>query len=510
MIRTAVLLVVLAGSVVGFASGNDWGYAAPEDHGIDAARLERMRDVIDALDLPIDSVVVVRHGEIVFEDYPDPRIYSERLLHNLYSVTKSVTSILIGIAIGEGTIGSVDERVVDFFGDREIAHLDERKRRMTVEDLLTMRSGLSWIGPDDMHHSWGDGLRSGDPVQYALDRPMVHEPGSVWYYNGGCSHLLSAILTEATGMSTLAFANESLFGPLGIDRVRWPQDPNGIYFGGQDIWLTPHGMAKLGQLYLNDGVWNGEQIVPADWIADSTRSSASTWSGEGYGYQWWLFPESGIFHAAGAFEQRIYGIPDLDMVVVMTARNWPKGIDPSERAEGPATVEWLLGSFILPACKDYTEVPFADFGFELEIPRLTSPWIEGWAGSARASESAGLITFRYAGSPYERVGVQWTTDGRRPAQTALASFVEGLREEGVGLETAGPPIEAEIGRRKVLQQSVDVTTEDAVLSVRLAVLPCDGTGRTFVFFHSVAAEIAAWVDPDGALGRLIEGFTCSD
>jgi CubicO group peptidase (beta-lactamase class C family) len=304
-----------------------------------------MMDYIDKQSLPVDAVVVVRHGCIVFEAYPN-QTYGPEDRHILYSVTKSITSALIGIAIEEGFIESVDQKVVDFFPDKTIANLDARKQKMTIEHLLTMSSGFEWEGPDDGHHTWGAAVRSGNPVQYILDQPMANEPGVEWYYNGGCSHLLSAILTKTTGYSTLDFAHEYLFKPLGIWSVRWPRDPQGIYYGGQDIWLTPRDMAKFGQLYLNNGIWEGKQVVPAEWVALSAETYFS-YSQGGYGYQWWTWPESGIYYASGAYDQRIYIVPDLDMVVVITADNKASDLKEGEVRSNAPIADWLMHYFIL-------------------------------------------------------------------------------------------------------------------------------------------------------------------
>jgi len=161
-----VLMAVLLAAAFVATSLADWEFSSPEELGMDSTQLEAMTSVIEAIDLPIDTIVVVRHGEIAFEYYPRPLHYGPNGGHVLYSTTKSVTSALIGIAIGQGFIESVDEKVVDFFPDRTIANLDERKRSMTLEHLLTMTSGFDWTGPDDAYHSWGAAIRSGDPVQY--------------------------------------------------------------------------------------------------------------------------------------------------------------------------------------------------------------------------------------------------------------------------------------------------------------------------------------------------------
>jgi len=503
IVRTAAIALLVAGTAV---TATAWQQGDPDRHGIDTAPLEQMRQIIDGLDLPIDSVVVVRHGKIVFEHFPDPSTGGANRMHNLYSVTKSVTSILIGIAIEKGFIEGVDQRVVGFFPNRTIANLDERKERMTLEHLLTMTSGLEWQGPDDMFHSWGAGIRSGDPVQYALDRPMAYEPGDVWYYNGGCSHLLSAILTKVTGMSTLAFARQHLFIPLGIISVRWPRDPHGIYYGGQDIWLTPYDMAKLGQLYLNGGVWDGERIVPLDWIEASTQSIDFPWTG-GYGYQWWLYPESGIYYASGAFEQRIYVIPEYDMVVVFTASNWPSGITAGERTEGPPIVDWLLARFVLPSCDAYSPARYADFGFALEIPHLMNAWPQGWHGARLPSEAAGFVSLEFGGSPYEMAGVQWSTPGRPGRLSlALAEFIAALGAFGNEVEATGPIVETTIAGREILQRSIDVTRAGTSLRAIVGAFACPGTGRTFVVYHGVEAKLSEWLDPSAAFEQLVGSF----
>jgi len=509
MFWTAVVAVTCAAGLAAAVTDSGWLHATPEEHGVDSAKLEAMRQTIDVLDLPIDSVVVVRHGEIVFEHYPNASLYGPNGLHNLYSVTKSVTSILIGIAIDEGFIEGVDQSVVGFFPDRRIANLDARKERMTLEHLLTMTSGLEWQGPDDMYHSWGKGIQSGDPVQYALDRPMAHEPGAVWYYNGGCSHLLSAILTETTGMSTLEFAREHLFGPLGITSVRWPRDPHGIYYGGQDIWLTPYEMAKLGQLLLDGGVWNGEQIVPAEWVkAATTQAIELPWSG-GYGYQWWLYPESGIYYASGAFDQHIYVIPDLDMVVVFTASNWPPGILPGERTGGAPVVDWLLGSFVLPACDAYTRMEYDGFGFSLATLRVVDGEADGWGGAGWASEASGVVSFSFGGSPFEAAGVQWATaEGPSNLESVLADFLVTLERSADRIELAGPPTETTIGGRTVLCQRVDISTADGPLSATVGAFLCEETGRTFVVYHAVHSGLAEWLDPFDEFERLVASFSC--
>jgi CubicO group peptidase (beta-lactamase class C family) len=192
-----------------------------------------------------------------------------------------------------------------------------------------MTSGLDW---GEWEYPYGDPrnpstqmYRSEDPVQFVLDRPMKSEPGVEWFYNSGGSHLLSALIQKYTEMTTLEFANRYLFEPLGIYDVSWNQDVNGICAGGGGLSLRPRDMAKFGYLYLNDGVWDGRQIVSSNWTKNSTKSVyplgnlTPEWNHAGYGYQWWTIPSLGVFYALGYRGQKIYVFPAYDMIVVFTA-----------------------------------------------------------------------------------------------------------------------------------------------------------------------------------------------
>jgi hypothetical protein len=247
---------------------------------------------------------------------------------------------LIGIAIAQGFIESVGQSVLDFFPERSVANIDANKEAMTLEDPLTMSSGLecSHSPPDKTTHEMMD---SPDWVQFALDLPMAAESGSRWVYCGPDSHLLSAIIQETSGMNAQAFAQQHLFGPLGISDAIWASDPQGYTRGWSDLILTPHDMAKLGYLYLNEGEWDGQQLLSADWVAAATSPLGSPV----YGYQWWLHPSG--YYADGAGGQRIFVFPDLDMVVVTTGNG---GSD-------YAVIANLLDSYILPASESETPLP---------------------------------------------------------------------------------------------------------------------------------------------------------
>ena len=300
------------------SAAEEWPVSTPGEQDLDAGLLGQMVETIEEEDYDIDSVLVLRNGHLVLDAYFSPFVPDTK--HIIHSCTKSVVSILIGIAIEQGYIEGVDQPVLSFFPERTAAHTDERKQAMTLEDLLTMSSGLAC--QDSYLYRWrglGEMRDSEDWVQHVLDLPMADSPGTRFEYCNGGSFLLSAILQETTGMSALAYAREHLFGPLGIADVSWPANPAGIHMGWGEMHLRPHDMAKIGQLYLDEGQWQGQQIVPADWVRASTQTHirAGTLS-DGYGYQWWV-DERGYYIAIGYQGQFIYVVPEKDLVVVFTS-----------------------------------------------------------------------------------------------------------------------------------------------------------------------------------------------
>jgi parallel beta-helix repeat protein len=291
--------------------------------GMSSAKLNDMMQYVRQRSIGIDSVVVVRNGYVVFEEYPRPRLYGPLSLHPLYSVTKSFSSALIGIAIKQGFIDGVLHKVLDFFPNRTFANVDSLKEAITLEHVLTMTSGLPW---DEWTYPYGDSrndvrriMTNPDPVQFVLDRPMVSTPGTTWVYNSGGSHLLSAIVNETTGADIEAFARENLFDPLGISNLFWSKDPfQRLSWGFMGLSLTPLDMAKFGFLYLNNGNWEGQQIIPAEWVTESTKSHFSLDQSWQYGYQWWINPTYNAYVARGYMGQNIIVSPDYNMVVVFT------------------------------------------------------------------------------------------------------------------------------------------------------------------------------------------------
>jgi CubicO group peptidase (beta-lactamase class C family) len=300
-----------------------WLSSTPEDQGMDSAELEQLIRNIKQQRIAIDSLLVIRHGFIIIEEYINLEEYVSHTqsnmdnMHSLYSATKSFTSALIGIAIQEGYIDNISLKVVDCFPEKTIENLDTRKKNMTLEHLLTMTTGFEWDEWTD--DSASKMLRSANPVEYMLNLPMIYDPGTKLVYCTGASHLLSAIIQKTTGYTTLEFARKYLFKPMGISEVQWTYDQQSIHHGGHGLSLTSRDIAKFGYLYLNNGTWNGKQIVSTDWVNKSTQTYNFFQENNGYGYQWWTLPQSNIYYASGLYGQRIYVAPENDMVVVFTA-----------------------------------------------------------------------------------------------------------------------------------------------------------------------------------------------
>jgi CubicO group peptidase (beta-lactamase class C family) len=321
---------------------NDWIPASPEEVGLDSAALVEMFDFVRSREIPVHSVQIVRHGRLALDAYFFP--YSDQMRHDVASVTKSVTSTLVGLSIDKGFIRDVQEPVISLFPDRVPANLESRKRKLTLEHLLTMQAGWD-CGFEPKEARLSEMRRSADWLQFMLDLPMIAEPGTRWAYCSGNCHLLSAILARTTGTNALAFARRELFGPLGIQEVAWPADDRGHNHGWGDLQMHPRDMAKLGQLFLQRGRWGNRQIISEDWVRAATRAHVErTSNDDGYGYFWWIKGQkyAGMFEAVGRGGQRITVWPAKDMVVVITGG----GFEPGD-----------LAPFILKALKSDESLP---------------------------------------------------------------------------------------------------------------------------------------------------------
>jgi CubicO group peptidase (beta-lactamase class C family) len=343
-----------------------WRTAPPAQAGMDPEVLAKL-DTNAAYHPQLRSLLVVRHGYLVYERYWHGDV---RTGQEAFSVTKSFTSALVGIALGGHQLKGLDHTVGELLAAHLPAAADPRLAKVTVAQLLTMTSGLA--GDDGSLDGDFDLLlgllQSRDWVRHILDRRLVTTPGTTFAYSNAGSHLLSAIVADATGQSTLAFARAKLFAPLGIhaehalqpvnidnatraeaqayDRaaVAWNTDPQGYQTGWSGLKLPARDLAKLGYLYLNSGRWNGVQVIPAGYVRASTQrqSQPPPSAGlHGYGYQWWVTSEQGhpSFLAMGFGGQFVQVVPDLDLVVVIT----------SDAANQRGDARQLVGEAIIPA-----------------------------------------------------------------------------------------------------------------------------------------------------------------
>ena len=265
-----------------------------------------------ARELPrLYSLLVAQRGALIFEHYFNGRRATSSA--NVKSVSKSVIAALVGIAADRKLL-SLNDPISKYFPDIS----DPAKRAITVEDLLTMRSGLE----STSSRNYGAWVQSANWVRFALARPVVAEPGTQMIYSTGNSHLLSAILTKATGKTTWQFAQEALAKPLGFSLPQWMRDPQGIYFGGNEMLMTPRQMLAFGEMYRNDGQANGRQIVSNAFVDETFEPRGrSRISGREYGYGWWIREMAGhrSYYAWGFGGQYIYIVPSLDLTVVSTS-----------------------------------------------------------------------------------------------------------------------------------------------------------------------------------------------
>lgn len=343
-----------------------WMRSTPEAEGLDPAPLQALDEGIRAGRYGwVDRLVVVRHGRLVrseryANDYrelsrgrtsplgcgidacvsPDsvndynylhPDIhpyYRGRDVHSLQSVTKSVSATVLAAAILHGAISGVDVPLLSFFQDYDVSGVDPRLYQATLADLLTMRSGIEWHEQDRPLDETNTTLRlerSPDWIQFTLDQPMDAAPGEKWAYSSGGSHLMSGVVRKATGRWIDDYAEEHVFGPLGIDDYHWKRTPSGYPDTEGGLYLEAEDLARIGLLYLRDGVWKGRRIVPEGWVATATARQAETGNaqGWGYGYQWWRLDTDGVevWAGLGFGEQYLMVLPAWDLIGVVNSWN---------------------------------------------------------------------------------------------------------------------------------------------------------------------------------------------
>lgn len=357
-------VLVLLGALVIVLPSCSEGPTGPTIQGLDRSVLEAGVARILAGDYgAVQSLLVYRSDELVLEEYFDGTGPGTRM--SVESVTKSVSSMLVGRALEEGDLpDGIDTPLLEIFPQYEtVENPGPLKSAIRIEDVLTMTSGLAWdewtLEYTHPLNSWVQMMAAPDWTKYVLDRRMLYEPGTRFVYSTGGSLLLSSVVERAVGMTVAEYAEETLFDALGIADWRWPSSPEGHSLTGDDLELTPPDMALIGRLALNGGRWNGEQVVPTDWIELSTAAHVGYDEGVQqleYGYQWWRFRDDltigsvlGIndaYFAWGNGGQFIIVVPHLEMVVVMTGANYSTGdVDSS-------TQLFLFRDYILPAVVD--------------------------------------------------------------------------------------------------------------------------------------------------------------
>ena len=308
------------------------------DHGLDLQRITQLIDgTLDGTYVNIHSVLIVRHGVLVLDEYFPGRdydgsytVWDRDILHTLQSVTKSYNSALVGIAIDQGRIESVDDKISTYLPEYADIFEGSERDSIRIEHLLAMTAGLYWdewtYPNDDIRNTNVAMARSPDPVRYALELPVLAPPGTTFRYNSGMAITLGRIVHNATGLEPDEFAEQYLFGPLGITDYYWYRCSDGTVHTGGGLWLRPRDMAKFGLLFLNGGRWGDEQVVSEAWVNESVQPHAQA-PGVRYGYQWWLdayrFSGQRIdgYSARGRGGQYIFVLPDLDLVAVFTGWN---------------------------------------------------------------------------------------------------------------------------------------------------------------------------------------------
>ncbi|WP_083910913.1 serine hydrolase domain-containing protein [Henriciella marina] len=289
---------------------------APDTSGLNEQTIEATLEAAEGLP-QLRSLIVMRDGEVLVEERFNGGPPLDRGV-NIKSASKSVMSALVGIAIHKGVLTGVDQTVLSVLEADAPADPDPMLSEVTVGHLLSMQSGLERTSGAN----YGRWVVSDNWVRHALSRPFVDEPGGRMLYSTGNTHLLSAMLTSASGRDTYQLAEDWLTEPLGISIPSWQTDPQGIYFGGNNMSMSPRDMAAFGELYRLGGVVDGQRVLSEDWIEESwTPRTVSPWSGEQYGYGWFISDAGGfpVRYAWGYGGQMIYVLPDLGLTVVITS-----------------------------------------------------------------------------------------------------------------------------------------------------------------------------------------------
>ena len=292
-----------------------WELSTAREEGFNENKIKAVYQEVYSEDLypAIHSLLIVRNGKLVAEAYCRDK-NEINLFHNIQSATKSITSLLTGIAIDQGLIDSVGMALYSFIP--ESFDGDLRKREISLHHILTMETGLDF---DNDAHTIELYNGSGSSLEYVLHKNLLFLPGTDWYYGDGNPQLISGVIKKVSGMTEEAFAIKYLFNPLGIKNFQWEKHSDGLTFGAFGLWLLPRDMAKIGRMMQQNGLWEDQRIVSTDWIAQSTKLQSTH---QNYGYYWYPLDEEGAFYASGHGGQLIYVVQRLKLVVVITADSY--------------------------------------------------------------------------------------------------------------------------------------------------------------------------------------------
>jgi CubicO group peptidase (beta-lactamase class C family) len=277
---------------------------------------DELLNIVDDKYPSIRGLLLIKEGEILFEKYRNG--FDKNSFHEIHSVTKNFISALIGILISKKKLFSVDEKVSKIFPEFLEYNSSEFAKDLKVKHLLTMTSGFDWN--DDNYNCW---LRSKDRIKSALSEKFINKPGEKFSYDNRSTYLLSGIIDKFYPKKSIEFANNELFKPLGIKNVKWETDSNKILNGGTGLLLSSREIAKLGFLYMNDGDWEGKNIIDKNWIEESVtiKEKYTNFKDESYGYLWWIkdIDNYKCYFARGYGGQLLYVIPELDVIFVITS-----------------------------------------------------------------------------------------------------------------------------------------------------------------------------------------------
>jgi CubicO group peptidase (beta-lactamase class C family) len=337
----------------------DWPTSTPAEQGLDPYMLLYAYEKADELRF-MYSLLVIRNGKLVAEQYFNGMTKHDA--NHIASATKSFVSALVGIALRENYLSSLDQKMMDFFPEYINSNLDQQKYEISIRELIKMRAGYPQDSNDEF---WAQITKSNDWMKFAVEYPLTAAPGQTWGYSNASTLILSGIITKATGMSTLEFAKKYLFDSLNINIQHWDIAPPGYYTGYGSMYITPRNMARLGYLYLNNGFVDGKQIIPKEWIEESTKryTDGINWGRffgsfeeVGYGYLWWLAKAHlyDFYFASGYAGQNIIVIPLLNSIIVTTTHS---AVDRNINIDQNNSVFNLIANYVLPAADGDHETP---------------------------------------------------------------------------------------------------------------------------------------------------------